>query len=124
MNAAAPQRTNTCIPIHAAFKRRAIDVWVEGTGRVRKLLTDDNIGSRHQRFILEIKGGIFLRPFTLLVAHNIDLAKRIPLKEGDKVRFKGEYKWSAQGGTLHWTHHDPANWHDGGWIKRGLRRYA
>ncbi len=120
----SPQRTNQCIPVRAAFKRRAVDTWVEGTGRVHKVLSDDNEGSRHQRFILNIKGGAFLRPFTVLVAHNIDLARRVPLKEGDKIHFKGEYKWSEQGGTLHWTHKDPGNWHDGGWIKRGLKRYA
>lgn len=120
----APQRTNACIPIRDAFKRRAIDAWVEGCGRVRKVLADDNEGSRHQRFILEIKGGVFTRPFTLLVAHNIDLTGRVPLKEGDKVRFRGQYKWTEQGGTLHWTHHDPGGWHDGGWIKRGMKRYA
>lgn len=119
-----PQRLNTAIPIRDAFKRRAIDTWVEGAGRVAKLLSDDNIGSRHQRFILDIKGAPFARPFSILVTHNIDLARRVPLKPGDKLRFRGEYKWTDKGGTLHWTHHDPGNWHDGGWLKKGLRRYA
>lgn len=118
------QRINICIPIRDAFKRRAVDTWVQGCGRVHKVLTDDNEGSRHQRFLLEIKGGVFTRPFTILVAHNIDLARRVPVREWNKVCFKGEYKWTDKGGTLHWTHHDPANWHDGGWIKRGLKRYA
>lgn len=121
---AAPQRINSCVPIRAAYKRRAVDVWVEGRGRVIKLLSDDNIGSRHQRFLVEIGAVPFGRSFTVLVAHNIDLAERVRVREGSRVRFKGEYKWTEQGGTLHWTHHDPAGWHDGGWVKLGLKRYA
>lgn len=117
------QRINTCIPIRVAFRRRAGEAWVVGSGRVVRILADDSVGSRHQRFLIRTKGGFFIRPFTVLVAHNIDLARRVPLKQGDKVRFKGEYKWTELGGTLHWTHHDPAGWHDGGWIRRGLRRY-
>ena len=117
-------RINACVPIAAAFRRRGIDVWVVGKGRVARVLGDDNVGSRHQRFVVEVKGGLLRRAFSVLVAHNIDLAKRVPVKVGSKVSFRGEYTWTEQGGTLHWTHHDPAGWHDGGWIRRGLRRYA
>src|SRR5690606_40882002 len=52
-----------------------------GTGVVTRILSDDNDGSRHQRFILEGGGGR-----TLLIAHNIDLAPRVAgLQVGDKV---------------------------------------
>jgi Protein of unknown function (DUF3465) len=55
---------------------------------------------------------------TLMVAHNIDLAERIQnLQAGEAIALKGEYEWNAQGGVLHWTHHDPSGRHATGWIK-------
>jgi hypothetical protein len=92
---------------------------VSGTGTVSRILSDDNEGSRHQRFILRLGTGQ-----TLLVAHNIDLAPRVPsLREGDTVSFYGEYEPSAQGGVIHWTHSDPAGRHTAGWLEHEGRRY-
>lgn len=95
------------------FARHANDEMVDGSGHVVRLLADDNQGARHQRFLVEIAGGQ-----TLLFAHNIDLALRIDaLKVGDKVEFRGEYVYNPKGGLVHWTHHDPRNQHEAGWIK-------
>lgn len=95
------------------FARKANDVMVDGVGQVVKLLNDDNKGSRHQRFLVEIADGQ-----TLLFAHNIDLALRIDsLKVGDKIEFRGEYSYNPKGGIVHWTHLDPRNQHVAGWIK-------
>jgi len=102
-----------------AFENRRSNVQVEGRGTVAKLLPDDRDGSRHQRFVLRLQSGQ-----TLLIAHNIDLAPRVDsLREGDTVLFSGEYEWNPQGGVIHWTHHDPAGRHPGGWIKHGGRTY-
>lgn len=102
-----------------AFERRQSDVQVEGQGVVVKILPDDRKGRRHQRFILKLDSGQ-----TLLVAHNFDLAPRIaPLTKGDRVAFFGEYEWNAQGGVLHWTHHDPQGRHVGGWLEHKGVRY-
>jgi hypothetical protein len=105
--------------IEGLFQRRASDVQVRGAGTVLRTLSDDNEGSRHQRFILELPSG-----HTLLVAHNIDLAPRIDsLKKGDRVEFFGEYEWNDRGGVIHWTHHDPQGRHVGGWLKHQGRTY-
>jgi hypothetical protein len=95
------------------FVEKAKDEMVEGSGKVVRLLPDDNHGSRHQKFLVEIEGGQ-----TLLIAHNIDLALRINrLQVGDKVQFRGEYSYNPKGGVVHWTHLDPRNMHEAGWIK-------
>lgn len=101
-----------------AFRHRRSDLHVHGEGVVLRLLSDDNHGSRHQRFLLELSSGQ-----TLLVAHNLDTAPRIPLAVGDRVGFSGEYEWNPQGGVLHWTHRDDRGGHPHGWLEHGGRRY-
>jgi len=92
---------------------------VRGSGRVTRVLSDDNEGSRHQRFIVEVSPGR-----TLLIAHNIDLAPRVQsIRAGDTVSFFGEYEWNDRGGVIHWTHHDPRGSHVGGWLEHKGRRY-
>ena len=102
-----------------AFKNKLSNIQVEGSGKVVAILRDDNEGSRHQKFILELSNGQ-----TLLVAHNIDLAPRIEhLEKGDTVQFNGEYEYSNQGGVMHWTHHDPNGRHEDGWLKHQGKIY-
>lgn len=102
-----------------AYEQRARNLQVEGQGVVRKLLSDDNDGSRHQRFIVALASGQ-----TLLIAHNIDLAPRVAgLREGDSISFSGEYEWNPEGGVIHWTHRDPVKRHPAGWIKHNGKLY-
>jgi hypothetical protein len=102
-----------------AYQQQLSDLQVEGEGAVFKLLSDDNRGSRHQRFIIRLASGQ-----TLLVAHNIDLAPKIEnLKVGDNIGFFGEYEWNNKGGILHWTHRDPQGRHVSGWLKHADRVY-
>ena len=91
---------------------------VETEGLVKRTLPDDTEGSRHQRFILTLPDGM-----TVLVAHNIDLAPRVPLSTGDRVTIHGQYEWNDRGGVLHWTHRDPGHRHEGGWIEFQGKRY-
>ncbi|EKO5197013.1 DUF3465 domain-containing protein [Vibrio vulnificus] len=105
--------------LQQAYQSQQSDLQVQGFGQVAKVLPDDNDGSRHQKFILKLNSGQ-----TLLVAHNIDLAPRIPnLKVGDSVEFYGEYEWNKKGGVLHWTHKDPQNRHAHGWLKHNGQVY-
>lgn len=106
-------------PAGRAFKTRTSDVQVEGEGVVTRLLADDLDGSRHQRFILRLASGQ-----TILISHNIDIAPRVGgLRKGDSISFNGEYVWNEKGGTVHWTHHDPAGRHVAGWLKHKGRTY-
>ncbi len=102
-----------------AFQRKHRDVWIEGQGRVIRILSDDTKGDRHQRFILRTSSGP-----SVLVAHNIDLAPRInTIKRGDQIIFRGEYVYNEKGGILHWTHHDPRGDIKGGWLKHRNKTY-
>lgn len=95
------------------YKNNASDTQVHGSGTVIRTLPDDNEGSRHQKFILELSSGQ-----TLLISHNIDIAPRIDqLRQGDSIEFYGEYEWNNRGGVVHWTHHDPRGIHENGWLK-------
>lgn len=100
------------------FESRGSGEMVTVSGVVDGTLPDDNDGSRHQRFIVRLDSDQ-----TLLVAHNIDLAERVPLAEGDRVTVYGQYEWNDRGGVLHWTHHDPDGRREGGWIDWDGRRY-
>lgn len=93
--------------------------WIEGTGVVRRLLPDDNDGARHQRVVLDLRNGQ-----SVLLAHNLDLAERIPLGLGDRVQFRGVYEWNELGGLLHWTHHDPLGIEEGGFVLYRRKRYG
>ncbi len=104
--------------IEQAFTNKKSNVLVSGGGVVIKLLADDNIGAKHQKFLVKIN-----TRQTLLFAHNIDLAPRVPLQINDKITFEGEYVYNPKGGIVHWTHHDPDGQHPAGWIMLNEQKY-
>jgi hypothetical protein len=119
LTAAAEAGNSSDSVLADAFQRHLSHIQIQGQGMVVKILADDTVGSRHQRFILRLNSGQ-----TILVVHNIDLAPRVSgLKTGDTIWFYGEYEWNPKGGIVHWTHHDPQGRHPGGWIKHGGRTY-
>ena len=92
--------------------------WVQLSARVYRTLPDDNEGSRHQRFLVRDANG-----YSLLIAHNIDLAPRVPLEQGDMLVLRGQFEWNDKGGVIHWTHHDPRGRREGGYIEHAGKRY-
>ncbi len=104
--------------VESLFKARRSDAIVTGSGTIHRVLADDNEGSRHQKWILKLSNNR-----TILFAHNIDLAKRVPLERGDEIEFRGEYEFSERGGVIHWTHHDPRGRHEDGFIRLRGKTY-
>jgi Protein of unknown function (DUF3465) len=99
--------------VEAAFASQQSGAWVTGEGRVDRVMGDDTEGARHQRFVLKLASG-----HTILISHNIDVAPRITdLREGDDIKFHGQYEWNQQGGVVHWTHRDPQGQQVGGWLE-------
>ena len=100
-----------------AFTKRDDGEWVEVTGVVRRLLSDDALS--HQRFVIDVG-----RRQTLLIAHNIEVADRVPVGMGDRVHVRGLYEWNDLGGVVHWTHRDPMDDGTGGWVRYRRKTYA
>ncbi len=98
--------------------KRDVGRWTEAAGIVCRLLSDDEDDERHQRFVIDTGEQ------TLLIAHNLDIAERVPVGMGDRVRCRGIYEFNDRGGTLHWTHRDPMGNEEGGWIEHRRRRYG
>jgi hypothetical protein len=99
--------------VENAFTNRQSNIQVTQQGEIIWILADDTSGSQHQRCIVKLSSGQ-----TLLIAHNIDIAPRVPaLRTGEPLIFHGEYEWNDQGGVIHWTHHDPDGRHEDGWLE-------
>ncbi len=101
-----------------AYAQQQSNLWVTIQAKVVRTLPDDRKGDQHQRFIIDPGFG-----FSVLVAHNIDIAPRVPVRAGDSITLRGEYEWTNKGGVLHWTHHDPGGRRQGGWIEYREQRY-
>ena len=85
-----------------------------------KLLPDDKDGDQHQKFLAEIPG----TDITVRFVHNIDIAPRVPVKSGSSISFRGEYEWTDQGGTIHFTHRSKYKRSaQAGWIDFDSTRY-
>lgn len=99
--------------VAAAYQNQTSGFQVLVRGTVTRLLTDDTTGSEHQRLIVKLSNDQ-----TLLIAHNTDLATRVPSTCLNKtVYVYGQYEWNSQGGVVHWTHIDPDGSHVAGWIQ-------
>jgi hypothetical protein len=72
-------------------------------GTVTRVLPEDTQGLKHQLFLIKFPGNRIVK-----VAHNIDIAPRIPdLRQGQKLAIKGEFIKSSN--VIHWTHNNDMN---------------
>ena len=85
-----------------------------------RLLTDQSgTAGTHERFIVKLLTGAI----TVEIEHNVSIGAPVPVAEGDHVIVHGEYVWNAQGGLIHFTHHDPQGTHEGGYIEDNGKTY-
>jgi Protein of unknown function (DUF3465) len=105
--------------VERAYAEGRSTVEVTADGVVTSVLADDSGPSgTHQRFIIRLAGSTQ----TVLVENNVDIGQRAPVATENDVIVHGEYVWNDKGGLIHFTHHDPAHTHEGGWIElRGTR---
>jgi uncharacterized protein DUF3465 len=102
------------------FQNHQSNVEVTADGTVVRLLPDRTSSTgTHEQFIVKLSPG----DITIEVEHNISIAARVPVALGDHVIVHGEYIWNAQGGLVHFTHHDPKGTHEGGYIQDNGKTY-
>jgi hypothetical protein len=105
--------------IEYAFTCMESNMEITQKGIITSVLPIDNVGLRHQRFLIKLANGQ-----TLMIVQNIDLAPLIPNPQvGEELIFHGEYEWNEHGGVIHWTHHDPDGEHVSGWLEYQGKRY-
>ena len=98
--------------IAETFQTRQSNLMVETKARVVRLMPDiDDLG-KFQEFKIELENGHQVR-----VIHDLQQAPRVPVSVSSKIRLRGEYDWSVDGGVIHWTHDDPDGQREGGWIE-------
>ena len=102
--------------LEQVIRKRSSGTIVTIEAKVIKHLSDDLVGDKHQKMIVKVGNN------TLLLAHNIDIAPRVPVREGEFLEIKGEYEWNEKGGLIHWTHKSNKN-HPPGWIKYNNKKY-
>lgn len=89
---------------------------VRDTGEVTRVLGfRDSRSGEHEGFILRVGGSTFK------VETNAGITGPIPLNRGDRVTLQGQYE--CDDSVIHWTHHDPAFRHIGGYIEVHGTRY-
>jgi hypothetical protein len=99
--------------IASDFQAHASNVEVTADGVVVAIFNDRRSSTgTHEQFVIRLTS----QNMTVEVEHNISIGRRVPVAQGDHVVVHGEYIWNAQGGLIHFTHHDPQGTHEGGYI--------
>jgi uncharacterized protein DUF3465 len=102
--------------LHSALTAGRIEE-VTVQGRVVALLPDGNgTDGPHQRFQLDVSGVV------VEVDHNLTLAPRVPLQDGETITVHGEFAPDPGHPVIHYTHHATGR-HEGGWIEADGRTY-
>ncbi|HUA08549.1 MAG TPA: DUF3465 domain-containing protein [Candidatus Acidoferrales bacterium] len=107
--------------ICAAYGSGQSGVEVIGSGTVLALLgTSNGRSGEHEGFLLKLTGQCDL---ALRIETNVDITGPVPLQPGETVVVKGQFEDDADGGVIHWTHHDPSGRHITGYVEAGGKFY-
>jgi len=105
--------------VYAAFAAQRSRVEVTASGSVTRVLgTRQGPSGNHEGFLVRLSGPA-ANPLTIRVEDNVDITGPIPIAPGDRVEVRGEYIYAADGGLIHFTHHNPRGSHPGGYVRVG-----
>lgn len=113
----APNDAAVCSAYHAG--RSHVEVVADGTV-TRVFGMQPGRISPHEGFLIRLASGC---DAIVRVEANADFTGPIPLHRGERVTVKGEYEYYPRGGVIHWTHHDPRNHHEAGFVEIGTKLY-
>jgi hypothetical protein len=86
-------------------------------GAVTRLLPDSNgTDGPHQNFDLDVSGVV------VQIIHNLDLARRVPVRTGDIVVVHGQFEPDPGHPVIHYTHHSTDR-HESGYIQLDGQTY-
>lgn len=108
------------VQIVNAMNSRKRTRFVEGKNlKVVQLLPDDNSGSRHQKFVVELSNNK-----TIQIISNLDMCPAVPVRVGDEVAVGGEFIPTGNSGLVHWVHWDPRGDRPDGYIEYNGQVYC
>ena len=99
--------------------RSRVEVVADGTV-TRVFGVAPGVVSPHEGFLMRLSTGCNV---IVRVEANTAFTGSFPIARGDRVTVKGEYEFYPRGGVIHWTHRDPRNRHEGGFIEIGGKTY-
>ena len=115
------QQTPDDAAVCRAYSAGQSHVEVVAAGSVTRVLgVQSGRVSPHEGFLMHLDSGCDV---VVRVEANTDFTGTFALARGDRVTVKGEYEFYPLGGVIHWTHRDPRNRHEGGFIEAGGRTY-
>jgi hypothetical protein len=101
-----------------AFEERLGGFQILFSGTVVRNFRDSPHQHVMQQLIVQLASGQ-----TLLVVHDKTIGRGVPrVRIGNKVTVLGEYRWNPKGGYIMFTTRK-ADGSQGGWIRRGGRKY-
>lgn len=101
-----------------AFYEQRTGIVVEVTGKITRILGDNETDSDYQWFEIKTPNGQ-----RILVGHNNGVSDPIPFSVLDEVTVRGEYAWTEKGGTIRGTQRDNSLNRRHGWIALNDKRY-
>ena len=111
--ASATQSDNAAALADIAAGRSGDEVVVDGVVTHVGRTTPGESGT-HEHFDIVVTSGATSRE--ILVADNVTIGEAAPVRPGDRVTVKGVLESDTGGPVIHWTHHDPANRHEAGFV--------
>ncbi len=82
--------------------------------------THEGVSGNHEGFFLKLSQECDLM---VRVETNVDITGPVPIRNGENVTVKGQFEDDAEGGVIHWTHHDPRGRHISGYVEADGKLY-